>query len=145
MNYERLLLLVGVAAFSVGSTLATLAVIAVSGTLCRRMRDRGPRQRAFRLLALRTAPFAAGTICTIGVALAFIRYEPPQTTEQAGAVLLSLAGSAAVLAVVAAWRLALAAARTAQCNRIVRLHGRRVDLPEFPLPAWQIPADFRSE
>ena len=142
MNYERLLILACAAAFSAGSTLAALIVIPAHARLQRGIARRPARERARLLLALRIMPFAAGVVTTLGVALAFVRYEPRHTTEPAGAVLLLTGGLALLLAVLAAWRLAVAGRQTAKCHRLVGRCGRRIDLPDFPIPAWRINAGF---
>lgn len=142
MNYERLLVLVCIATFAAGATLAALLLAALRGRILLALADRPPRIRARLLLALRTAPFVLGMVMTLSVALAFVRYEPRNTTEEPGAVLLSMAVWTLGLVGLAGWRLAAAAWRTAQCHRLIGRHGGRIDMAGFPLPVWRIRARF---
>lgn len=142
MNYERLLVLVCVAALSAGSTLAALILLPVQAGLQRAFARRRSKMRARLVVALWAAPLVTGIFTAIGVGFAFLRHEPRQTTEQAGAVLLAVAGWTMVLALLAAWRLSAAAWQTSRCHRLVGRYGRRIDVPEFPLPVWRISVGF---
>ena len=93
-------------------------------------------------MAMRFLPSGVGLTATLGFGLAFARYEPRNTLEHAGAALLLLAATAAVLVSIAGWRLVRSLWRTARCHRLVRLLGQRISPMDFPLPAWRVPADF---
>ena len=142
MNYERLLILVCVAALSAASALAVLILLPVHARLQGALARRTPALRARLILALWTAPFVVGIATTVGIAFAFIRYEPRHTTEEAGAVLLALAGWTLLLALLGVCRLGASAWQTFRCHRLVTRCGCRVDVPGFPLPVWRVSAGF---
>jgi Zn-dependent protease with chaperone function len=142
MNYERLFLFVCMAAVLAGTTLAAAIVVALGGTFRRAIVGRAPRTRARLLFSLRVSPLVAGLIASIGVAAAFIRHEPRNTTEEAGAMLLLACGLTLVLLLLAARRAIEVCARTRACHRLLRQHGQQVDIPEFPIPVWRIRSAF---
>jgi Zn-dependent protease with chaperone function len=142
MHYERLLLLVCVAALSWGTTVAALASLPAYALLRRISATWAPRSCARLLFALRLVPFALGLTAAVGFGLAFIRHEPRQTTEQPGMVLMAAAVWTTALAVFAAWRVSGSAWQTFRRHRLVARIGRPLHLPGFPLPAWRIDTPF---
>jgi Zn-dependent protease with chaperone function len=142
MHYGRLLILVCVAALSCAATLAALAALVADAPIQRVIACRRPRTRARMLFALRAAPFVAGIVASIGLALAFIRHEPRHTTEEPGVVLLLLVAWTVVLGLVGTGRLVGTASKTARCHRLLRRCGQRIELPGFPLPVWRVAVNF---
>ncbi len=142
MHYERLLVLVSVAAFAISATLASLTLAAFGARILRAVETHPPRRRARLLVAIRLVPCLLGLLATVVVASTFIRYEPRDTTEEPGLVLLMLAGCALSVILAAAVRLTAAAWRTGKCHRLVDRHGQRIEVAGFPLPVWSIAARF---
>lgn len=110
--------------------------------LVRAVGQHPPRRRARLWMALRFLPSGSGLIASTGFAVAFARYEPRDTSEQTGFVLLLMAASAVLLMSGAAWRVGRAAWNTACCHRLVMRLGEPIQTPAFPLPAWRVPIDF---
>jgi Zn-dependent protease with chaperone function len=81
----------------------SVAVVVALRAFDARLRALAPARRASWLLAAGLLPAAGGLAAAFGMVLpAWIRHEPPDTTERAGLALLLLAGLGAVLV---AWRL----------------------------------------
>ena len=142
LNYPLLVVLVCVSVFALICTAVACLLASMHRWMRRAFAHRPARERARLWMTIRFLPTTVGIISTAGFGLAFARYEPRDTFEQAGVVLLLLAATAAVLVSTAAWRVMRSLWRTARCHRLVRLLGERIDVPGFPLPAWRVPADF---
>ena len=142
MHYERLLVLISVAAFAIAALLASLALAAWGARILRAVETYPPRRRARLLVAIRLVPCLLGMLATLLVALTFIRFEPRNTTEEPGLVLLTLAACALSAILIASARLTAAAWRTGKCHRLVDRHGQRIEVAGFPLPVWRIAARF---
>lgn len=140
MHYVGLFLLLSVASLALGALLAALVLLPFRGAA--RIAGRPPAVRARALLALRFIPIGAGLLAAGSVASAFIRYEPRQTTEQAGAVLMGLAVWAAMLILAAMLRLGRSALRTARCHRLLRRIGRPITLPALDARVWRVETAF---
>ena len=141
-NYQQLLIVVCLAALSVGIALGTPVAACAHRVLLKRFTRASARERARLLLGLRLAPTVAGIVAASAVLLTFVRHEPAETTEAAGVVLLILATLALILMTAALLRVIQAARRTYRCHRLLARCGQRMDLPGFPLPAWRIVASF---
>ena len=118
-------------------TLAVAAGTAIGAVGARLMRAPaatrlGARTRASLLAQLRLAPL--GLLLPIGlvVQLAFWRFEPAQTGERVGPVLVGLAAVGALGLVLAAARLA----RASRATRLVRRHWREAATPAA-IPGWR--------
>jgi hypothetical protein len=142
MHYERLLVLACFAAAAVGSAGATLIVVVSRVRLRSAIERRTARTRAHVLFALRAFPFLAGLLAMVAVGTAFLRYEPRNTTEEPGVLLLLGAAAALGCCVGAAGRLLHAARQTALCSRVVARVGERIDLAGFPAPVYRVHAGF---
>jgi hypothetical protein len=94
------------------------------------------------LLEIRLIPVFLGCAAALIVALTFIRYEPRNTTEEAGRVLLTLAACTFLGTLVACARSIAAAWRTGERHRLIDSRGVRIDVAGFPLPVWRIPVQF---
>jgi hypothetical protein len=142
MHYERLLVLACFAAAAVGSAGATLIVVLVRVRLRAAIERRTARTRARVLFALRTFPFVAGLLAIVAVGAAFLRYEPRDTTEQPGVLLILGAAAALGCCLGAARRLLHAGRHTALCSRVIARVGERIELAGFPAPVYRVHAGF---
>lgn len=141
-NYDRLLVLICMAAFSAGVLVGSGLAIGVHTAVRDRLARKPARERARLLFALRITPAVTGVMAALGIALAFLRHEPARTSEQAGIVLTLLAAGTLVLTALAAVQTVKGALRTRRCHQLLARCGQRMDLPGFPLPAWRIAAPF---
>jgi beta-lactamase regulating signal transducer with metallopeptidase domain len=127
MRYYVLFLLVTCASYAAAS-LAAAAVAALAWpTVRQRARRLAPGARARVLAAWRLLPAAAGGAWTLVLAGAFARYEPRDTTEVPGMLLLAAAGSTLLLGAHALARFARAAYSSYRCAQVLRACGRRVE------------------
>ncbi len=152
MRYYVLLVLIACAATAVVSTLAALASAAAWPMIRRGTRDLAASTRARMIAAARLAPIAAGMLFAVIVSAAFIRYEPSDTAETPGILLIAAALFSVTLLVLAVFR-SLRAARAGavcaqllqQCGRpIVRADGTRVWIVETPYPVAAVTGVFRT-
>jgi Zn-dependent protease with chaperone function len=140
MRYYELMLL---------AALAVLAVTNTIGSLClsltwRKVADAKwtPLARARVLLGLRLAPSLIGALCAALTLIAFLRYEPPSTTEAPSMLLLT--GSAVGLGIVMSG-LSRGVKRLRDTAKFVA-HIERTAAPVVvrgvPLPAWLVDTTF---
>ena len=142
MHYERLLVLACFAAAAVGSAGATLIVVLARVRLRSAIERRTACTRARVLFALRAVPFVAGLLAMVAVGAAFLRYEPRDTTEEPGVLLLLGSAGALGCCIGSARRLLQAARHTALCSRAVARVGERIQLAGFPTPVYRVHASF---
>jgi hypothetical protein len=142
MNYEQLLVLVSAAVFSATATAASAVMTCARPWIRQRIELRDPRRRAQIWMAVRFLPCAAALIVSVGFAIAFARYEPRHTSEQAGSVLIGFAAWTIIFVLSAASRVGPAIWNTARCHRLVKRVGEPIEVPGLPLPAWRVPVDF---
>jgi beta-lactamase regulating signal transducer with metallopeptidase domain len=141
-NYDRLLVLLCMAAFSGGVVLGSGMAVGVHSAVRKRLARKPARERAALLFALGIAPTVSGLMAAVGIALAFLRHEPAHTSEQAGTALTMLAAGMLVLMALAALQIVKGALRTRRCHQLLARCGQKIDIPGFPLPAWRIVAPF---
>jgi Zn-dependent protease with chaperone function len=141
-HYHYLLIVVCLATFSVVSIVGGAIAVGLHLALGGRLAHLPARERARVLLLLRAAPTVGGTLAALTMVLTFARHEPRGTTETAGLALTALAALSSILMLAALVRIVHGAKRSYQCHRLVARCGRRIDLPDIPLPAWRIDASF---
>lgn len=98
-----------------------------------------PRPRARLLLLLRVAPAGFGLLASASVSLpAYLRFEPRDTHEVAGALLLALAAAGFLLAGLSVARLLWAAAGTRRLRREWALSASAVAVPGVAFPVYRL-------
>ena len=122
MRYYVLLLLVTAGAFAV-TAFACAAIVASLWPAVRKRLPLAASARARQLAMLRLAPVIGGAVALAAVAVTFLRYEPGNTTENPGGLLLLSAAASLALATAAAMRWHAAARRARQCHRLLRACG----------------------
>jgi len=125
MRYHILLALITLGTYAGAGLLAAFAVSVSSQALRRRIAERSAAERARLLAAARLLPIAAGTLAALLFASVFVRYEPRDTIEAPGALLLALALSTILLSAAAAGRLFASWRASAACSHLLRQCGRR--------------------
>jgi beta-lactamase regulating signal transducer with metallopeptidase domain len=141
-HYHQLLILVCLATLAVGSVLGGAIAARLHMMLRRWLTGVPPRERARLLLVFTAAPAVGGVLGVSAIVLTFAQHEPRETTETAGLVLMLLAALGSVLVFAAVLRIAHGARQTYKRHRLVDRCGRRIDVPDFPLPAWRIDTRF---
>lgn len=151
MRYYVLLVLITCAAFTAASALAALTASAAWPLIRRRTRGLPSSTRARTIAAARLLPAAAGLLCAGILAATFMRYEPRDTSEAPG-LLLVLTASVTLALVGAALRKGLAARRaTAECSRLLqtcarattRADGTRIWIVQTDYPVAAVMGIFR--
>jgi Zn-dependent protease with chaperone function len=146
MNPAATLLLALLAAYGLVSlALSALVTIAWRAGLAQRC------QRPDELLALRLLPSAGALLIVLTVVLpAFVRYEPPQETENVGLLTAALAAGAAMLLGAGigrgwrAWRSTRRLLRgAARRERRIDGDGRRIDIVETAAPIVAVVGTWR--
>ena len=82
-NYQQLLIVVCLAALSVGIALGTPVAACAHRVLLKRFTRASARERARLLLGLRWAPTVAGVVAASAVLLTFVRHAGVDLTSQA--------------------------------------------------------------
>jgi beta-lactamase regulating signal transducer with metallopeptidase domain len=141
-HYHQLLVIVCLAMLGVGSISSGAITAPIHMMLRRWLTGVPPRERARLLLVFSAAPAVGGVLGALAIVLTFVQHEPRATTETAGLVLLLLAASGSVLVGAAVLRIVHGAHGTYKRHRLVERYGQRIDVPECPLPAWQIDTSF---
>ena len=141
MRYYALLLLIASAAYAAAS-IGVAAVSALAWPRVKRTLTPAPSpQRAWTIAAWRLAPAAAGFALSAVLTSAFLRFEPADTTEVPGLLLVAFAA-------LTGWLLASALARGAQawaaafeCGRLLRSCGRLTVRPDGTR-IWIVDTDY---
>lgn len=135
MRYYVLLFLVITAAYAVANAATSLAVRLAWPLTRAWVSRRRPSRRAQTLAMLRVAPVAAATAWSVTVGAVFLRFEPRNTTEFPGMILMAAAACALMLIATAALELAHSLSADAHCTALVRQCGRPWVRPDG-LPIW---------
>jgi hypothetical protein len=141
MRFYVLFALITAASYATASLLAAWLAAAVWPTLRVRAQHRGPAARARLLAAWRLAPAMAGATLAAVLAGAFFRFEPRDTTEAPGALLVGAAGLALLFSLHAAVRLLRALRSHVECSRVLRASGRLVRRADG-MPVWIVDTDY---
>lgn len=152
MAYYILLALIPVGAYAATSLAVAIGVSAAWPTLRRRFAAVSAAERARVCAFARLCPVAAGVIAAVLLATVFLRFEPRDTTEAPGLVLLALAlltgllAGAALIRVVQSWRAsARCSALLRHCGRPwIREDGHCIWMVETPYPVAAVTGLFRT-
>jgi hypothetical protein len=140
-RYYVLLVLISCAAYAAASVLTAVPVAAAWPAIRRRTRDAGASARARALAAMRLLPSIIGLAFAATMAIIFIRYEPPDTTETPGLLLAAAASVTLGLGVAAAGRLLRAVSAGIECSRLLRACGRSV-VRDDGTRVWVVETDY---
>jgi Zn-dependent protease with chaperone function len=124
MRYYVLFVLISCAAHAAAGALTALPVAAAWPVIRRRTRDAGAGARARTLATMRLLPSLIGLAGAATIATVFVRYEPSDTTETPGLLLVAGASVTLGFGVAAAVRLARALSAGIACSRLLRACGR---------------------
>ena len=144
MTFLTLGLVVALAAFAATGVVGAL----VTGALWRDARRTPPDamsawRRARGLFLLRLLPAAAGLAWVGGLLVpAFSAFEPRETDEAVGIVVLVLSAAGAIVIVASVGRAFALAISTRRVARSWMRAGRRLDLDRMRVPAFRIETDF---
>ena len=141
MRYYVLLTLIAGAAFAAASLLAAGSSAAIWAWRSRSMADATARTRARIIAILRLAPVAAGAAAAAATASAFLRFEPADTTEAPGALLVALAAFTSALALAAARRSAVGLRASARCAQLVGATGTKMAAGDGS-PIWVVDTEY---
>ena len=125
MRYYILFALITLGTYAAVGISTALAVSLSARRLRRHIATRSAVERARTLAAVRLLPVAAGAFTTLLTGSLFLRYEPRDTVESPGLLLLAFALSTVALSVAAARRLLTSLRASSACSRLVRQCGRR--------------------
>ena len=141
MRYYILFVLITGASYA-GASLLAAAVAARAWPATRaRVSRLAPVARARTIAAWRLAPAAAGVAWALVLTGAFIRFEPRDTTEVPGVLLIAAAGFTLLLVVDALGRSSRAVRSSLACARLLRECGRRVERADG-LRLWLVDTDY---
>ena len=134
MRYYVLLGFLWAGAYAAGAILTTALVIAVWPRIQRSVERMASRQRAHVLAGLRAAPFVIGLATSATLCGVFVRFEPRDTAESPGILLVASALAAGIL-VVAGMRRGWQSIRVGrECGRLLEVSGaRRNNLGSLPM------------
>lgn len=141
MRFYLLFALITAASYAAASLLAAWLATAVWPALRVRAQRQVPVSRARLLAAWRLAPAAAGATMAVVLAGAFIRFEPRDTTEAPGVLLMLTAGLALLFCLNGGVRLLHALRSHVECARVLRSCGRRVSRPDG-MRLWIVDTDY---
>lgn len=141
MRFYLLFALITAAAYAGASLLAAWIAAAAWPALRSRARRQAPAARARLLAACRLAPSAVGAAAALVLAGAFIRFEPRNTTEVPGLLLVGAAGLALLFSLHAGVRLARAMRSHIECTRVLRSCGRLASRPDGTR-VWIVESDY---
>lgn len=123
MRYYILFSLITLATYAASSLVAALAVWVSSPFFRRHLASRPAAARARILAAARLLPVAAGAASALLVASVFYRYEPRDTAEVPGVLLMAFALTTVALAGLAAGRVLKSWRASATCAKLLRQCG----------------------
>ena len=141
MRYYVLLAFLVAGAYATGAILTAVGVAAVWPRLLRSVAMMAARQRAQLLAALRAAPFAVGLTASIAFSGVFLRFEPRDTTESPGLLLVAAAAAAGVLLVMASVRALYSLRASRDCARLLRTSGARSHGTD-PMDLWVVDTPY---
>jgi Zn-dependent protease with chaperone function len=141
MRYYLLFVLITCAAYAAASVLAALTAAAAWPIVRRRTGAAEASSRARTLAALRLLPALVGAGVAAATAGAFLRYEPADTTETPGLLLVLAASLTLGLVTSAAWRLHRALAAGTACSRLLRSCGRSMACDDGTR-VWVVETDY---
>jgi beta-lactamase regulating signal transducer with metallopeptidase domain len=125
MRYYVLLGFLGAGTYAAGAILTAVAIAASWPRALRASGAMAARPRAQVLASLRAAPFAVGLAGSVAFSSVFLRFEPRDTTESPGIVLMAVAIAAAALLVAAALRAWRSLRASRECVRLIETSGKR--------------------
>jgi beta-lactamase regulating signal transducer with metallopeptidase domain len=127
---------------AVAIVLSTIAGLGAA-RLARWLQAYTPDSRAMLLFRLRMLPAIAALLVAFGVALPiFSWFEPRQTNETLARTLIAGAVVGLALLTRGTWRGARALAATERVHREWLRRGRRLDMPQIPLPIYAVDEPF---
>jgi Zn-dependent protease with chaperone function len=152
MRYYILFAAIALGTYAAAAVATSFAVLRASAGLRWRLASRSAAERARILATARLLPIAVGALSSLLLSSVFLRYEPRDTIERPGLLLLVFALAAVMLCGAAAgrlltsWRASLACSRLLrQCGRPwSRPDGRRVFLIESAYPVAAVTGLFRT-
>jgi hypothetical protein len=125
MRYYILFVLIPLAAYAAAGVAGALGVSWARPWLTRRVADRGAAERARVLALARLFPMAAGTVAALLFTTVFVRFEPRDTMEVPGTVLLASALITFLLLLASLTRTAQSWRAGLRCAALLRQAGRR--------------------
>jgi Zn-dependent protease with chaperone function len=141
MRYFALLGLLSAGAYAVLVVGLSWALV-VAWPRCRRALAHVPAaQRAQWLAALRLAPAAVGVMGALTLASIFVRFEPRDTRETPGLLLLAFAAGGGALFCHTGFRTMQAVRAGRECVRLLRSCGRELEGVR-PLPLWVVESPY---
>ncbi|MBA2304548.1 MAG: M48 family metalloprotease [Acidobacteria bacterium] len=141
MRYYLLLVLVTCATYAAVSVLAAFAISAAWPRIHRRARTAVSSARARAVAAARLAPVTAGSVVAAILSNVFLRYEPRDTAEDPGVLLMIASAVTMALVVTAGARLARAVRAGAECSRLLRAAGRPAQRSDGT-PVWIVDSEY---
>lgn len=142
MRYYVLLVLVTAATFAT-SALAFGAVVAAAWPRLRERLPAGAACRARLLATLRLAPVCIGGAAAVLLSATFVRFEPRNTAEEPGLLLLTAASLTLGYVAAAVMRSIAAARLSRQCDALLQTSGRRHRGPDGSnVDVWVIDTDY---
>jgi Zn-dependent protease with chaperone function len=125
MRYYILLALIPLGAYAAAGIVSAMGVAWARGRITRRAAKRDAAGRARVLALARLLPMAAGAATAVLFAYVYLRFEPRDTTEAPGVLLLTSAFVTSLLLIAALARTAQSWRASARCTALLRLSGRR--------------------
>jgi len=152
MRYYILFALITLGTYAAASIATAFGVSLSSRLLRRRVAARPAVERARALAVARLLPVAIGAFATVLIGSMFLRYEPRDTTEAPGLLLIGFALSTLLLFTAAMRRLLTSWRAGATCSRLLRQSGRRwwredgqqIWIIETPYPVAAVTGVFRT-
>ncbi|MBA3640231.1 MAG: M48 family metalloprotease [Acidobacteriota bacterium] len=130
MRYYLLFASIALGTYAAAALATSLAVVRSSPYLRRRIGVRSAAERARILATARLLPIAVGTLATLVLSSVFLRYEPRDTVEVPGLLLVAFALFGIVLFGAAAGRLVTSWRASVACTRLLQQCGRPWSRPD---------------
>jgi hypothetical protein len=152
MRYYILLALISLAAYAAASAAAAMTAAAAWPVVRRRGHAAPASARARAFAAARLLPAAAGAAFAAVLSAAFIRYEPVDTTENPGLLLVAAALLMLGTMAVSITRMMRGVRAASECTRLLRFCGRpvvrddgtRVWIVDTPYPVAAVTGVIRT-
>ncbi|MEX1127133.1 MAG: M48 family metalloprotease [Vicinamibacterales bacterium] len=125
MRYYILLALIPLGAYAAAGMVSAMGVAGARRRISRRAAERDAAGRARVLALARLLPLAAGAAAAVLFASVYLRFEPRDTTEVPGVLLLASAFVTSLLLIAALARTAQSWRASARCTALLRQSGRR--------------------
>lgn len=130
MRYYLLLASITLGTYAAAALATSFAVAGSSSRLRRRIINRSAAERARILAAARLLPIAVGSLGSLLLSSVFLRYEPRDTLESPGLLLVAFALAGVLLCGAATGRLLISWRASFACSRLLRQCGRAWSRPD---------------